>query len=111
MKSFARRIGHYARDADKTDQPGQPTHGQPRAAQRLIETVMPRRPNHKSRYDDSGRYAADMPRARQRIALMNVSADGVALIEEDNAQGLFDLTKVLLRIDPHERSGRAILFA
>src|SRR5215213_8619779 len=51
-----------------------------------------------------------MPRARQRIALVNVAAYRVSLIAKHKLLRWTNLTEVLDRIDAHERTSRTILF-
>ncbi len=42
---------------------------------------------------------------------MNVAADGVRLIAEDKTKRLFNLTEILLGVDPNQRAGGAVFFA
>ena len=52
-----------------------------------------------------------VPGTRERIALVNVPADGVCLIAKDKTLRWSNLAEVFDRIHAHERACRTILFA
>src|SRR5207245_1841861 len=79
IDGLANRISHGHRHADQTHEPRNPTHRQPRAAHRLVESVTPRRPSNYDRYRKHQQTRADMPGPGDRIALVNVASDGVRL--------------------------------
>src|SRR5262249_5907648 len=54
--------------------------------------------------------AHDVPRARGRIALVNVASDCVRLVAKDESLGRLNLFEVFHRVHAHECAGRTVLF-
>ena len=111
VDALARLISHYGGNSGKAGESRHPTHRQPAVKQMFVETVVLHCPNHQQRHGDRRGYAADVPSARQRIALMDVPPRRVALVPKYDAEGLLNLAKVFLWVDAYQRAGGTILFA
>src|SRR5690349_3080420 len=107
---LAKRVRHHHRDTYEPDNPREPTQRQPCAREHRVEPIFTQRPEQndcrKNRYGS----AADMPRTREWIALVNVPPYGVCLVAEHKSLRWTNLTEVLDWIDAHERPRRTILF-
>src|SRR6185437_7967205 len=108
---LAKRVRHHHRDPGETDDSRHPTKRQPCAREHRVKSIFSKRPKKNDGREDRYDSAADVPRAREWIILVNVSPDRVRLIAKDKSLRGANLTEVLDRIDTDERAGRTILFA
>src|SRR5215217_2333071 len=107
---LAKRVRHHDRHADKSEDSGEPAQSQPRACKHRVKSIFAKCPEEHDGHENRYESAADVPCAREWIALVNVSAHRVSLIAKHKSLRWTNLAEVLDRIDTHERAGRTILF-
>src|SRR6185369_12159262 len=107
---FAHRISHDDRNTKQTNQPGEPAHRQPRAAEMTIKAILSECDNsHYCREDRDG-CTANVKGAGQRVALVNVSADSMCFISKNKSLRRSDFREVFEGIDSDKRAGWTVLF-
>src|SRR5437773_11634928 len=108
---LTQRIGHDCSDADQAHESGDPAHRQPGSCQRFSKAVLPGCESNQRRKQDRDQDPTNMPGLRQRIALMNVTADGMSLIAKYQAQSLINFLEIRLGINAHQSPSRTIFLA
>ena len=105
-----KRVRHHNRDTDEPDDSREPAQRQPRAREHSIKSIFTERPYQDHSSQDRYSSAANVPCARERIALVNVPPNRVSLIAKHKPLRRPNLAEVFDRIDTHERTCRTILF-
>src|SRR5688572_13213609 len=79
------RVSHHDHDSEESGKSRQPPHRQPTAREYAVKPVSHQSANHYCRGNDDDQCPAHVPRTCERIALVNISSNGVCLILEDYA--------------------------